>query len=73
MLTGNRIPSQPVITIEETPEKSLSRMTNDAIATLGIDVAANVFHLIRLGPIAGTSPYLIGLEADVGVYHVGRI
>jgi hypothetical protein len=34
MLTGNRIPSQPVITIEEMPEKSLSQMTNDAIATL---------------------------------------
>jgi hypothetical protein len=41
MLTGNRIQSQPVITIKEMPEKSLSRMTNDAIAMLGIDIAAN--------------------------------
>jgi hypothetical protein len=29
--------------IEEMTEKSLSQMTNDAIATLAIDVAANVF------------------------------
>jgi hypothetical protein len=43
MLTGNRILSQPVITIDEIAKKSLSRMTNDAIATPGIDVAANVF------------------------------
>ena len=47
-------------------------MTNDAFATLGIDIAANVSNLIGLGPLASTSPYLIGLEADVGADHVGR-